>query len=157
MANLNSDQLVVWRNELDTDPLARGYAGMTDQQATESGNTADRPATQAIPVSEWESAIRHAGKWTQFKERSDLQTTPGIYDNPEMFEIMSTFNARTDAVDLRGDSYWSDLLDAAVAAGDLGAGAAEQMKALCDTMISRATELGLPVITTQDTIDARAL
>ena len=35
--------LVALKSELDDDPLGRGYAGMTDQQASDSLNTMDRP------------------------------------------------------------------------------------------------------------------
>lgn len=157
MANLNQSQLQVWRTELDTDPLGRGYAGMTDEQAAESGNALDIASTQIIPTSEWELAIRKGGKWTPWRERAALQTVPDVYDNPAMQEIMSAMISATTEVDLRGDPYWSGLLDTAVADGELGAQAAELMKQLCDITISRATELGLPTITTADTTAARAL
>jgi len=36
------------RTEIDTDPLVRGYAGMTDQQIAESMNALDRPAAGGV-------------------------------------------------------------------------------------------------------------
>ena len=168
MANLNTTQTAELRVEIDTDPLGRGYAAMTDTQIASrvlvSGiNTVNIESSQAIPIDEFENAIRFAGKLEVFQSRArplkPIDMGPPVVEehyNPAMFELMSAFEGRLTDVNLR-DAYWTLLIDTAVAEGALGSGAAEQIKALSDVFISRATQLEFPTVTTDDVSNARAL
>lgn len=63
------EQFQVLTDELNNDPLGRGYAGMTDAQATDSLNVRDRP-TEGGPVT-------HNELWVELiveSEWDDLKT-----------------------------------------------------------------------------------
>lgn len=150
--------LVALKSELDTDPLTRGYSGMSDQEAADDLNAAYRlEGSKPILIHETELAIRQAGKWVPWTNRAkERNATTDQIENPAMFEIMSVFDSRLREIDWR-DGYWSGLLDQAVADGDLGAAAAEAFKQQSDKYCTRAEELQLGAVDAAVVHNARQL
>ena len=146
------------KTELDTDPLGRGYAGMTDAQAAADMNTAYRPTTVAIPVSEFENAARESGKFVDLTDRSELKEPDGSRTFPSAYSLMSSLIGRTTEMDFAEvGSYWYNVLEDCVAEGSLGTGAATAIRALCDEIITRGVELGVGDVTAGDIEYARSL
>ena len=144
--------------ELDTDPLGRGYAGMTDAQAAADMNTAYRNTTVAITVSEFENAARESGKFVQLIDRSELKEPDGSRTFESAYALMSSLVGRTTEMDFAEvGSYWYNVLEDCVAEGSLGTGAATAIRALCDEIITRGVELGVGTVEEGDVNYARSL
>lgn len=62
--------LQVLKNEIDTDPLARGYSGMTDQQVADSLNTVDRTRNRSFMTGKEVKDRIDTGEWAA---RTDAQ------------------------------------------------------------------------------------
>ena len=144
-------------DELTNDPLARGYAGMTDEEATTDLNTEYRDVNYPILIDAVNYAIRENGKWTQYREASELQTVSGTYDNQSMREFMDMFTGFTSLpeIDMQG-VYMDGLIDDMVTEGSMGAGVAAALKAFGVQTVSRGVELGLGTVRVGEVQDARA-
>ena len=145
-------------DELTNDPLTRGYAGMTDEEATTDLNTEYRDVNYPILIDAVNYAIRENGKWTQYREASELQTVSGTYDNQSMREFMDMFTGFTSLpeIDMQG-VYMDGLIDDMVTEGSMGAGVAAALKAFGVQTVSRGVELGLGRIRVGDVEYARTL
>ena len=145
-------------DELANDPLVRGYAGMTDVQATDDLNTEYRDVNYPILLDAVNYAIRENGRWTDFSERAELQTVVGTYDNQSMKEFMDMFTGFTSLpeIDMQG-AYMDALIDAMVAEGSMGGAVATALKAFGVRTVSRAVELELGVLRVGDIEYARSL
>lgn len=60
----------VLKNEIDTDPLTRGYAGMTDQQVADSLNTVDRTRNRSVMTGK---EVKDRIDTTEWSGRTDAQ------------------------------------------------------------------------------------
>lgn len=60
----------VLKNEIDTDPLTRGYAGMTDQQVADSLNTVDRTRNRSVMTGK---EVKDRIDTTEWAGRTDAQ------------------------------------------------------------------------------------
>ena len=147
-------------DELNNDPLGRGYAGMTDAQAAADINSVYRDVNYPVSPADLELAIRESLKWTQYRERSELQTTPGTYDNPNMREFMDVFFTTTSAqggtIDLQSP-YMAGLIDRMEAEGSMGAVAAQELREYGIQTVSRGTELEIGTVTEGDVSYSRTL
>lgn len=120
--------LAALKAELTTDPLVRGYAGMTDVQAAASLNAADR----SVPVRTLTSAqIFNAIVPAEFTslstaEKGNVDRVLGLGAD---IDVSAGTNARTV------------MLNAFVA----GTATRTALAALTARTVSRAEELGLPV------------
>ncbi len=142
--------------ELTTDPLSRGYSGMTDAQAADDLNTVYRPAE--VPVPGLEADIRRFGLWTRYREKAEAKDQDGAYLNSAMREFMDLFYSSLNQASTRtSDSYMNDLIDRMVAEGSMGAAAGEQLKAYDNNRQSRGSEIGFGNVTDADVTVARAL
>ena len=144
--------------ELTTDPLARGYSGMSDEAASADINTEYRDVNYPILLDAVNYAIRENGKWTQYREEAELQTVAGTYDNQSMREFMDMFTGFTSLpeVDMQA-TYMDGLIDDMVTEGSMGAGVAAALKAFGVQTVSRAVELELGNVRTGDVTFARSL
>ena len=132
----------VLRGEVLSDPLARGYASMTDEQVAASLNTKDRQVVQPTLVTAKE-----------LMARMDPSVAAGILqkleseaaNNPVVKWIMSFITGGGEGIDL-GHVNTRAQIDALVAAGVLTATEGASLKALAERTVSRAEELGLPEI-----------
>jgi len=132
----------ILRGEVLSDPLARGYASMTDEQVAASLNTKDRQVVQPTLVTAKE-----------LMARMDPSVAAGILqkleseaaNNPVVKWIMSFITGGGEGIDL-GHVNTRAQIDALVAAGVLTATEGASLKALAERTVSRAEELGLPEI-----------
>ena len=125
----------VLKNEIDTDPLVRGYAGMTDQQVADSLNTVDRTRNRSVMT----------GK--EVKDRIDTTEWAGRTDAQKQI-ILALCNR--DDLDPFG-------IDAQIFQDEM-AGATNTLAALTAYRvedISRAVELNLGPVTLYDVDAAR--
>lgn len=128
------------RDELDNDPLARGYAGMTDQQATDSLNTEDRSVDretmsaseifEAIEVAEWQALTAD--------QKNQVEKVIQLGDN---IQIGTGTKARAFLADAFGPATTTRAT----------------LLSLAQETISRAQELGLGTLVIGDIQNARAL
>lgn len=137
MAELARYQTI--KTELDTDPLTRGYAGMTDQEVTDDLNTVYR--TQIKPLLtgiEVRSAFDETefGALTESKQQMALSWGSG-----------SEFDSTTDGAD---DLILKFLFGA-------GSTTRTNLGTVRSQNVSRATELGLGGVVIGDVENARAL
>ena len=148
----------VLANELNTDPLARGYAGMTDQQAADDINTEYRTVNYPVFTDGLNAAIRESLKWTTYRERSEIQTVANVYDFPAMREFMDLFfsTSETQPLDLQ-NPYFTWLIDSMESEGSMGTGAANAIRAFGERDVSRGTELGIGTVAEGDVQYARTL
>ena len=149
---------VALKAELDNDPLTRGYSGMTDEQAAIDLNTEYRTVNYPVELDGLNLAIRESGKWTEFKEKSALQTVAGTYDNQSMSEFMDLFPSLTgnNLIDLQG-LYMNGLLDDCVTEGSMGSGARIGIGNFGEQIVSRGVELILGEIRVGDVEEARRI
>ncbi len=147
------------QNEINTDPLVRGYAGMTDAAiATDMSDATLRTITFAIPMSDIETAIRTGGKWIPWNERGEEQSVviapddskvTGTHTHTVEFtganirEFMQAFSSSLSQTSQNlNDAYWDGILTQAVADGDLGAAVKVSLQDLCRDIVSRGQEQG---------------
>ncbi len=145
-------------DELNTDPLGRGYAGMTDAQAADDINTEYRQVNYPIDVDRLNLAVRESLKWTQYRERADLQTVAGTYDNPYMREFMDIFLtvSTSTPIDLTSD-YMTQVINGMEGEGSMGPVAAQQLREYGIQTVSRGTELEIGVVNEGDVAYSRSL
>ena len=125
----------VLKNELTTDPLARGYAGLTNQQVADNLNTVDRTRNRSVMT----------GK--EVKDRIDTAEWAGRTDAQKQI-VLALCNR--DDLDPFG-------IDAQIFQDEM-AGATNTLAALTTYRVenvSRAEELGLGVVTAANVDSAR--
>ena len=129
---------------------------MTDAQAAADLNLINRPAE--VPVPGLETDIRNSGKWTEYRERSELQTVAGTYDNPAMREFLDLFYSSVNQGSTRtSEGYISTLVDSMVAEGSMGPAVGAALKAYDNDRQSRGAEIGFGAVREGDVNYARAL
>lgn len=128
---------VILHDELINDPLARGYAGMTDAQAAASLNTVNRPRERVVvPAHELIDATVPAD-WAALTsaEKQRYQTLTGAGEvNVRSANVRSAFLAMFGA----------------------GTQTRSNLAALQNEQVSRATELGLETVYEGHVFMARA-
>jgi len=145
----------VLATELASDPLVRGYSGMSDSAVTASLNVVDRPA--AVPAKDVRRYLLLAGKW------------PGIVDAANHDASASVRKAAVNIVDTLANFEDFDLQDATVLAavtagldGVIAEGLIEAAQkivilAMENNRQSRAEELGLSPVKQGQVEVARAV
>jgi hypothetical protein len=125
--------------ELVSDPLARGYSGLSNQQAADSLNTANRPSTRTL-VDTWE--ILEATVQAEYTAiTSALKTQYQLYVSASRLDV-SKPNTRSAFAAMFGASTTTRANLLALSTGPL---------------VSRAVELGLGLVAPGDIQCARAL
>lgn len=129
------------REELDTDPLGRGYSSLSDQDAAASLNAPNRAAIR-------ETFVSHR----TLLARLDPAVAAGILDAleaaaasiPTVKWVMFSIKGET-GIDLGHDNTRAQV-DALVAGSVLSTEEGAALKALAERTVSRAAELGLPPV-----------
>lgn len=129
------------KTEISTDPLAIGYAKMTDDQVAASLNTSNRAAIASVMVNA-RTAMQTLGA-TKGAAFLDALENAAASTSPVKWAMY--FLKSDSGVDV-GDPQTRGQLDALAAAGVLNQADVTTIKALAETTISRAHELGLPVV-----------
>lgn len=137
------------RAEVANDPLARGYTGMDDAAVAASLNAEDRPAVK--PVSNKRYLVWLAGE--RRKKLADAAASHASAAVQGLAQMALDMISRPDVDYERGDH--KAMLDGLVAGGVLGADDSEALDDQADADISRAAELGLPVVRAGDVTMAR--
>ena len=130
MANINA-----LAKELSEDPLGRGYAAMTDQEAADDINTLYRQQSVPIQVSEMRRYMFVNGLWMTLK-KSTTDLAEEVRDAVNMFE---TFEVGDSDV----QSRLTGMMDALVTQGFMTDADKQNILAMGVTTQSRAVELGL--------------
>ena len=127
------------KQEITTDPLGRGYAGMTDQQIADSLNTADRPAI--VPtVAGALGIMRLVGPALGAAILDKIEAAAGSDSRLQWFLRELT----TNGIDL-GHPVTRATIDELVVAGVLTQTEADAMKRSAERTVTRAEELELGV------------
>lgn len=138
-------------SELSVDPLVRGYAAMTDQQAADSLNVVDRPAS--VPKSDLLRYVVENAKWKGIADLAASPTSP--YAAAAASAVRAFEPGDFDAIDLSRPAVVA-LIDALVAGGALVAADKTAILAMAENRRSRAAELGLSFVHAGDVQYARA-
>ena len=134
--------------EVTSDPLGRGYVGMTDQQVADSLNTKNRAVVRPVAPSTqrmWMAGAIHQ-KIATGVESGPNDTIKGLCRSALLM-------ATTDDDYIRDDH--KALLDALVAAGIITQTEADALDDKADKTITRAAELGLPLVGVEHVKKAR--
>jgi len=133
-----SVDLIALKAELDADPLARGYAAMSDAQASASLNTLDRQKARALMSTD---EILQSIVFSEFKALQNADK-----DNVRMVLSLGSVDPRGRAADIFVDAF---------------GGASATITALQAARLepaSRVQELDIaPGVTPSDVADARRL
>lgn len=143
--------LQVIKDELTTDPLARGYSGMTDAQAADDLNTAYRASTRRVSNAKYLLWIAGARR----KAIGDAAASHANATVQGLAQVALDLLLRPDIEYDRTDHL--ALLQALQAGGVLSADDVAALDDQADTTISRAAELGLGVVRAGAVAQARAL
>jgi hypothetical protein len=126
------------RVEIDADPLARGYSGMTDTQITASLNTKDRVIDRtAVPVPEIFAAI----------EPTDYLAVTNVDRQRYLSDLFQLDSIPLDSGNVR--SALSTIFS--------GTSTLTNLQALQTETISRGAELGLGAVSEGDVTKARSM
>ena len=148
------------REELDSDPLGRGYSSMTDDQVIASLNEPNRPAPP-LPLPSalllaWSSGGANTAGAISNKARNQRLADAASSDSPAIAGV-----AQAALVLLNRDAEldvvkYADEIALLVAGSILVQSESDQLHALASASdISRAVELSLPVIGIGLTTNAR--
>ena len=125
-----------------SDPLSRGYVGMTDEQVAASLNNPDRTVIEQTMV----TAKDLMARMDPGAAATILQKLESAAASDAVVKwIMSFITGGGEGIDL-GHANTRAQIDALVAAGVLTATEGASLKALAQRTVSRAEELGLPEI-----------
>jgi hypothetical protein len=145
-------------DELATDPLSRGYSGMTDAAASASLNAVDRPGrVKALEVKRY---LQLTGEWAAIAEDANTHPTRGtklscraIVDALADFETFDLQDAQIRGVITAA----LEALQVTGGTGHLDDAQTAEILALENNRQTRAQELGLGVVHVGDVEYARSL
>ncbi len=129
------------KQELVSDPLGRGYAGMTPSQVAASLNTPDR----AIVVPTMVNARRLMKELGPVDGAAILDKLQAASQTAPPVRWAMAFLTSESGIDV-GDPATRAQLDRLVANGVLTQTEASRIKAIAGRTVSRAQELGLPEV-----------
>lgn len=140
--------ITLLRNEITTDPLARGYAAMSDGQVAEMLNVRNRSSSKSISAQTLHAWFVFNGKWPSV-ESTALATvgTGGLTAEQKLaaqsfIEICHYFSD----LDMRDPQYSGGItfvLDQFVGRGIITSAQRTAIISLGNTLISRADELSI--------------
>ena len=125
------------RDELNNDPLARGYVDMTDEQAAASINTKDRPVTEALGVAD---LILWGSRQARLAKLADAAASGSAVAPGERAEAIAFLQLMALGANF-SETRPAALLTALVASGVLAAGDKASLANLAGNLQSRAQEL----------------
>lgn len=142
--------------ELSTDPLTRGYAGMTDAQAAASLNTADRTVYRPVDAAGL-NAWAAGGAMMRIR-RAILQESadPAVHSDAVLSVCWAAWRMLDRDTSEYDHASHEGMIDALVAAGVLLASDKTALVAMAAQTVSRAEELGLNRVTAAAVTKARA-
>jgi len=137
----------VLKDEVTNDPLGRSYSGMTDEVLTASLNAVDR--TRTVPINS-ATILKWAATSSSGQDPRILKLEAGELSATKSIEAISKVAL---IVIKRGDVDFDlnktdvkDLVDALVSGGVLSTQDRTALESKATENISRAKELGLPIV-----------
>ena len=160
---MNRAQLLILKNELDTDPLSRGYSAMTTQQKLDSVNAVDRNSPRTIKTDQvleyMTTKANNPGSGNEsvvslLKEAAELGTVQGVVvTDTQRSACTMILEAVRYGRDVDFDVEDTVIVASFQAARDAGVfttGMLSDIRDLATIQISRVQELGLPTATYRD-------
>lgn len=151
------ENIDVLREELNNDPLQRGYAAMDDSPVADTLNVADRPGKRSVPASEVRTYVLLNGLWPRIQAVAASSGDP-LHQGTAITILQTLAPNSFDMIRMTDPAIYgavSQMLATMVEAGAMTEDNRNAMLALGDAMISRATELGLPMVHHLDVAEAR--
>jgi len=131
------------KNEIMNDPLGRGYAGMNDAQVAVSLNTVDREIDENVNLRDLIVYLLKNNKWLGIKSEA-ASNALGVQKECEAFMVIMD-NPNFVDLDLT-DAVVKTMLSNIKTAGLLDAADQAAILAMGKKAVSRAEELGLPIV-----------
>lgn len=125
------------KTELDTDPLTRGYSGMTAEEAADSLNTVNRTKPQSVSSAEAQAAVVA----TEYLALADALR--------DLWLAILT----TGTIDVNNANIVAQVREV----WDVGTTTRTNLAALATRAVSRAEEIGLPRVKPGHVEEARRL
>jgi hypothetical protein len=133
----------ILKTELTADPLGRGYATMSDAEAAASLNTANR-ALVSLKMVQYRTMMADIGVEAT-RAIMTAMAAAGQTDTVVALVDLWLKDPKSEGVDM-GHANTRAVIDDLVTAGSITAAQAAGVKAMAESTVSRATELGLPTI-----------
>jgi hypothetical protein len=128
--------------ELANDPIARGYASMTDKQAADSFNVLDRPTLRTLNAGDLNAWAAGAGRYRKIETAMEGSSPAGISDAARSMARAAWRMVDRDSTQFDPNSAEQEgLVDALVAAGVLSDDDKAALWGRAGELISRAEEL----------------
>ena len=146
--------------ELSTDPLVRGYAGMTDVEAAADLNTTYRTRYRELTTRDmlrWGFAREGLAKLRDAADKAGAYTAITDINRAKAIASYSIMTAGIEGSLDVGDPEIDAMLDLLVATGIFVAQDKTDLLARATESISRTQELGLPMVLHGDVTVARAV
>jgi len=142
----------VLASELRSDPLGRGYATMTVDEAVASLNASNRTEIYSRRVDE-RDVVR---EWPAGAASSDsflrkVEAIAAAEPNTYLARVINWLRPSEGGINA-GDARTRASLDTLVGVGGITAEEVAMMKALAERIVSRAAELGLGIVTRGDVL-----
>ena len=145
-------KIALLKEELDSDPLGRGYSSMTNDEAAASLNSVDRTRSEIITSAELLAWSASSGRLDKLKHAWDS----GADETARSLAGAAYLMVTRDGTYL--DLALPDriqLLDGLVAYGILTSGDKDELVAKATVPCSRAEEIGIGSVRAGDIIQAR--
>jgi hypothetical protein len=133
----------ILKTELTTDPLGRGYATMSDAEIAASLNAADRTIVKLCMV-QYRTMMADIGV-DATRAIMTAMAAAGQTDTVVALVDLWLKDPKSEGVDM-GHANTREVIDDLVTAGSITSAQAAAVKAMAEDTVSRATELGMPVI-----------
>jgi len=136
----------VLREEILTDPLGRGYAGMTDEQVAEDLNTAYRTIKQRIKLKDLVSYLLKNDLWFAIREAAADPTHTAHRAAVYALDLVDFAKAdMLDDID-SDDATFRALFQQLISGGIMTSTQGQEILAMAYVTMTRAEELGLGVV-----------
>lgn len=127
------------KNEITTDPSGIGFTGMSNDAVAEALNAPTIPAKQSIQTAAIKKYLLLTDRWLDVKQSTEMAAKVSV----DALELFDSFTMDDAAVEAKISQMMEGLVDASlITASDKTA-----ILAMGNTSISRATELGLGIVT----------
>lgn len=130
--------------ELADDPLGIGYSSMTDAEAAERLNVADRQVVKSCR-STWRDLMARLGPESAAAIKAKIEAAAETDAGLALALDMLGHYGEGGGLDF-GHEHTRNTIDALAADGVLTAEEADAVRAMAERTVSRAEELGLPLV-----------
>lgn len=143
----DSVAIAALRYELTADPLARGYAGMTDAQAAASLNTVNINVIDSIPIAQVEAFLLSDGTLIRLEDYLAANPTPSPLNVAVSALLRVISSTRLSVFQIETQAAYDGFnqqLQALVQASLITSDQATALLNMALTVVSRAQQIGWP-------------